>query len=233
MSHNRNVACSGRCRLPALLLATLSLCSSCSFFVRQPPLPRQAAIDSKVAGGEQFSALVQNADIIYFPSESVTLAARSEAAWKLLEALQRDSGSFVFGWDLIAGEEQPVLDEWAKRRVRNDNLMPRLHLYAASGYELSCRTFLQEASRIGAHLLALRSPSELLPAQSSEEFAAARIAEYFRQHPGEKMLVFLRRGQLGRTQGVPYLVAQKTKARQLVLNCQEAPPPRSRLVARN
>lgn len=232
MSSNRSVEhriLASRC----LLLAGASLVASCSFFSRQPPLPRQAAIESTIAGDEKLGALVRNADIIYFPSESVTLAVRSEAAWKLLEALQQSGGSFALGWDSIAGEEQPVLDEWARRAASSDHVMPRFHFHAGSSDQENCRAFLRQANGSGARILALRRPSALLPAQSSEEFAAARIAEYFREHRSEKMLVFITRDQLGRNHGVPYFVAQKTKARQLVLNPQQTPAPRSRLLAWN
>lgn len=234
MSHNRSVdrrsgIFSGRC----ILLAAAILGTSCSFFSRQPPLPRQAAIDSTKAGDEKFSALIQSADIIYYPSESVTLRTRSEAAWKLLEALHRDGGSFALGWDLISGEQQVVLDEWANRSAANGSAMPRLHLDAAPRDDENCHAFLRVASKRGAHVLALGRPSANIATQSSEEFAAARIADYFRQHRGEKILVFLRRTQLDRNHGVPHFVAQSTKARQLVLNPRPDSVPGARLLARN
>lgn len=266
-----------------ILLTSASLCSSCSFFSRPPPLPRHAAIESTIAADEEFTALVQNADIIYFPSESVTLTARTEAVWKLLEALQRTGDSFALGWDLIGGEEQPLLDRWAKRQAAASDVIPRLHLRGAADGDENCRAFLREANRSGAQILGLSCPPELLSKKASgstsaspakeeisrefqppsgdferfaqrpssrgvneaklraayeakllaEEFAAARIAGYFREHRSEKILVFARRDQLGRHHGVPYFVAQKTKARQLVLNSQNHPPPRSRLFARN
>ena len=234
MWHNRSVdrrsgIFSGRC----ILTAAVVLCASCSFFARQPPLPRQAAIESKNAGDEKFSALVQSADIIYYPSESVTLAARSEAAWKLLEALHRNGGSFALGWDSISGEQQVVLDEWANRSASKSSAMPRLHLDAVPGEEANCHAFLRVASKRGAHVLALGRPSANIATQSSEEFAAGRIADYFRQHGGEKILVFLRRTQLDRNHGVPHFVAQRTKARQLVLNPRPDGVPGARLLARN
>ena len=233
MSHNRSVDLrSGIFSRGCILLATAALCASCSYFSRQPPLPRQAAIESANASHEKFSALVQSADIIYYPSESVTLVAHSEAAWKLLEALQRESGSFALGWDSISGEQQVVLDEWANRSRSNASPMPRLHLDARVGEEENCRAFLRVAGGKGAHLLALGRPS-VLSAPSSEEFAAARIADYFRQHRSEKILVFLRRAQLDRHHGVPYFVAQRTKARQLVLNPRPDSAPGARLLARN
>ena len=207
-------------------------CGSCSFISRQPPLPRQAAIESNNAGDKKFDALVQSADIIYYPSESVTLRTRSEAAWELLEALQRNGGSFALGWDSISGEQQVVLDEWANRSAATSSAMPRLHLDAAPGEAENGHAFLRAAGKRGAHVLALGRPAASIATQSSEEFAAARIADYFREHRGEKILVFLRRNQLDQAQGVPHFVAQSTKARQLVLNPRPASTPRGRLLAR-
>lgn len=226
MDRNRRIFW-GRC----VLLAAALLCGSCSVFTRQPPLPRQAAIESNAAGDEKFDALVQSADIIYYPSESVALRTRSEAAWKLLEALERNGGSFALGWDSISGEQQVVLDEWANRSAATSSAMPRLHLDAAPGEEEHGHAFLRAAGKRGAHVLALGRPAANIATQSSEEFAAARIADYFREHRGEKILVFLRRTQLDQTQGVPHFVAQSTKARQLVLNPRPASTPRGRLLA--
>ena len=231
-SHNRSVdrrraTLLGGC----LLLAAATFCGGCSFFSRQPPLPRQAAIESKKAGDEEFDALVQSADIIYYPSESVSLRARSEAAWKLLEGLQRNGGSFALGWDSISGEQQVVLDEWANRAASNESPMPRLHLDAAPGEEENGHAFLRAAAKRGAHVLALGRPSSSIATQSSEEFAAGRIADYFREHRGQKILVFLRRTQLDQNHGVPHFVAQTTKARQLVLNPRPTSAPRGRLLA--
>ena len=216
-----------------ILVAAATVSTSCSFFSRQPPLPRQAAIEPNKADDEKFAELVQSADIIYYPSEAVTLRARSEAAWKLLEALDRDGGSFALGWDSISGEQQVVLDEWSNRSAAQGSAMPRLHLDAAPGEEENCHAFLRAANKRGAHVLALGRPSAIIATQSSEEFAAARIADYFRQHRGEKILVFLRRTQLDRNHGVPYFVAQSTKARQVVLNPRPNSVRRGRLLARN
>jgi hypothetical protein len=233
LSHNRSVARNrsafpGRC----LLLAAALLCGSCSSFLRPPPLPRQTAIELKNAGDGKFDALVLGADIIYYPSESVALGKRSEAAWKLFEAVHRHGGSFALGWDAISGEQQVVLDEWASRSGSSRGALPRLHLDAAPGEEESGHAFLRAASKRGAHFLALGRPSAEIAKQSSEEFAAARIADYFHQHRSEKILVFLRRAQLDGNQGVPQFVAQRTKARQLVLNPRPDSAPRARLLAR-
>lgn len=165
----------------AILSAAVALLSSCSFFQRPAPLPRHAAIESS-SSDSQFDALVQGADIIYFPSESAVFNSRSDTTWKLFEALRRNGGSFAVGWDL-------------------------------SGDEKGAREFVTETDKAGAELLSLRAPPQL-----AEQFAADKIADWSREHRNDKIVVFLRRERLGRDAGVPYFVAQKTKARQLILN---------------
>jgi hypothetical protein len=184
-----------------ILFAAVSLLSSCSFFSRQPALPRHAAIES-AGSDEKFAGLIEDADIIYFPSESVALGSRTEPAWRLLEALRRNQSSFAFGWD------------WA-------------------GTDRDHRDFLAEAGKSAARILALCAPSQIRDdALLIEQSAAAEIAAYFGQHRGEKILVFLAREHLGRDHGVPYFVAQKTRARQLILNPKRPKPSGAGLLAR-
>ena len=180
--------------LALVLCLPLIVCSGCGFFWRQPALPRHAAIDS--GADDKFAVLVENADIIYFPSELFGPPRGSESSWKLVEALERNGGGFALGWDLVGAEEQSVLREGSKR---------------------------------GAHFIALRA--ELETELLREEFAAGRIAGYFRDHRDEKLLVFLHRRHLGNKRGVPYIVAQKIKARQLVLDSRQHPPESPRLLA--
>lgn len=186
----------------ALLFIALFVLSGCGYFARQPPLPRRAAIES--AGSEEkFAALIQDADIIYFPNESVTLRSRSDAAWKLLEAL-RSGGSFAVGSDWSSNESER-------------------------------RSYLEEAGKAGAEILALNESkwrTENDAALSADQFVADSIANYFRKHRDDKVLVFLSRERLGLGEGVPFLVAQKTKARQLILNPRKRSDSGARLMAR-
>jgi hypothetical protein len=223
---------------PFLLLALLFL-AGCSFFSRQPPLPRRAAVESD-GGDETFTNLVESADIIYFPVESVVLSSRSSAAWKLLEALKRNGGSFALGWDMVLGDE-------------------KIH-----------RALLLDAGKVNAEGLALHAPPDLVTAEMAPEFvpppedferfaaryssrglkdvtlraeydaslvrqqlAAEKIASWFKDHRSEKMLVFLRREEVRGDYGVPYFVAQKTKARQLILNPRRHRESAAGLLARN
>ena len=186
----------------ALFLAALCSISSCSFFSRQPPLPRRAAVEHS-ENEEKFAKLIQDADIVYFPSESAVFRSRSEAAWKLLDALRRGGGSFAIGWD-------------------------------ETGTTTASREYLKEAGGYGATILMLndaRRPAESEGA-AADQHVAEQIAGHYREHQDNKVLIFLRREWLGVDHGVPYLVAQKTKARQLILNPQRHREANTRLLAR-
>jgi hypothetical protein len=189
-------------RTHAFFLAALGLLSSCGYFSHQPPLPRRAAIET-TGSEEKFAAVVQDADIIYFPTESVALHSRTEAAWKLLETLRERGGPFAIGWD------------W-------------------NGSETDRRAYLDEAKNGGAEILALndakwRTRNEA--GLSSDQFVADEITAYLREHRSDKILVFLRRERLGMGVGVPHLVAQTTKARQLILNPRRRADSGARLLA--
>lgn len=253
-------------------MAFFASCGSCGFFYRQPALPKHAAIESGEApeADEKFAALVQNADIIYFPTELSGLMSPSEPAMRLLEALRRNGNVFAIGWDLIGVEEQPLLDQWVKRQLSNENLISRLHLFGPARERENCRALLSESKESSVRFLALRCPVDLLaPTRSEvtpnvlarpefprgfhpppgdfqrfaerfsaarmnetglraaydaallvEEFAADRISGYFREHRDEKLLIFIHRRHLENIRSVPYFVAQKIKARQLVLDSQ-------------
>jgi hypothetical protein len=229
-------------RLVALSFVALLLLSSCGYFMRQPALPRHAAIESALipAADAKFTALVQNADIIYFPSEAVGSSGRFEPAWKVVEALQRDGGPFAIGWDAIGGEEQPLLDRSAKDKVATDDIIPKLPLHGSAREVDICRRFLREVAPLGVHVLALRQPTERRApttdapddaALRAEQFAAAKIARYFQANRSEKVLVFFRRAHLGRDHGVPDLVAQKVRVRQLVLDSRPSPASGASLLA--
>lgn len=267
----------------ACLTALLASCASCAFFYGQPALPKDAAIESRETprADKKFAALIQNADIIYLPIELSEPASRSEPATKLVDALRRSGNAFAIGWDLIGGDEQVLLDRWAKRQLSTENLISRLHLSGTAGEREECRALLGEAREGGGGVLALRCPAGLLAAARSEgaldapallgiprgfdpppgdfqrfaervlaagmnktglraaykaellaeEFAAERIVEHFRKHRDEKLLVFVQRRLLGGSRGVPYFVAQKIKARQLVLDAGPDRASRSQLLA--
>ncbi len=192
----------------ALLFVAISPFVSCSFFSPAPPLPRRAEIESK-SSDEKFAALIDAADIIYFPSEAADFARRSNIGSRLLESLHRSGSSFAIGHD------------------------------AGNGAEFRRRLAL-EGKRLDAEVVELHSAPPAVGDDSSsgreaepvtDEFIAGRIAAYAQEHREVKVLAFLRRERLAQTRGVPYFVAQQTKARQLILNPQAPARPGPGLMA--
>lgn len=218
--------------------AALCLLTSCSFFSHPPPLPRRAAIEP-TGSGEKFSTLVQSADIIYFPSESIALDSRSEAAWKLLDALRRDASSFAIGWDQAANDDDHRNFLVEAGEAGAQILALRTSAVATGedsihGFEPPPGDFERFSKRFSARDFSeARMRGAYETALHAEQFAAAKIVARFREHRGGKILVFMRRDHLGRDHGVPFFVAQKTKARQLILNPQRHSQPGPGLLAGN
>ncbi|MEY2565105.1 MAG: hypothetical protein QOH88_3298 [Verrucomicrobiota bacterium] len=224
-------------------LSALALfCSSCGFFPSQPPLPKHAAIESRITpqADEKFDALVQNADIIYLPTELFESASRPDPAWKLVEALQRHGAPFAIGFDLIDSDGQASLDEWMEQQVSTDRLLSRLSFSGTARERENCRALLGETKKRATRFLALGRSLERPAAppqapsrevfESEQEFAATRVARTFSAHNDEKLLVFVHRRQLSSASGVPHFVAQKINARQLVLDSRPHPATRSPLL---
>ncbi len=217
----------GRARLFRVSLFLLVISSaSCTFFSNQPPLPKRAAIETTAPRDHgRFAALIEQAEIFYFPTELLGPAVSSEPAWKFVEALRRSGSSFALGWDSIGGEQQVLLEQWLGRRISNDKFTAQIHFSGSARERENCRAFLRETQGFGVRQLALRPPDTALADESSTpQFAAEQIAASLRDHPGEKLLAFIHRRELDSARGVPYFVAQKTKARQLLLDLPALPP---------
>ena len=90
--------------------------------------------------------------------------------------------------------------------------------------ERARRHYLDEAGKSGAEIMAL---------DDADQIVAEKIVTYLREHRNDKVLVFIRRERLGLGQGIPYLVAQQTKARQLILNPRKSSSSGARLLAWN
>jgi hypothetical protein len=220
-----------------VLLAALFVLADCSFFSRQPPLPRRAAVEPD--GDEQaFTNLVESADIIYFPVESISLA-RGSAASKILEALKRNGRSFSLGWDLAVGDEN-MRHALLNEASRSGAEFFEVHEVDPAALEGTpefvpppedFERFARRSSSRGLKEGALRA--EYKAALFRQQFAAEKIVSHFKEHRTEKIIVFLRRDEVRGDYGVPYFVAQKTKARQLILNPQRRRDSGPGLFARN
>lgn len=138
--------------------------SGCSFFARRPPLPRQASIERlpPPAGETDFSAQVENADIIYFPTERAASGGRSEPAMVLLETLEKRAQPFSIGWEMIDSSQQPLLDRLVAGKEKREELIAQLDLAANGRAREHCRAVLREARATSVRYVALGCPKELV-----------------------------------------------------------------------
>lgn len=205
---------------------SLLLFGGCSFFSPPPPLPRQAAIE-RGSSDERFASIVEDADIIYFPSEVFVLLHRADPAWRLLEALRRSGNGFAVGFDSGApAESRQVLLAEAKKseatvlELRKPDELTGEQISTGftpppGDYDRFARR--PEFRAVTEAKIRAAYEAELL----AEQFAAGAIAAHAKEHGNDKILIVMGRAHLGHTYGVPYFVAQKTRARQLVLNPEE------------
>ena len=154
----------------------LLLYQGCAFFAGKPALPKHASIEElqKPATPTDFSAVVESADLIYFPRDRVTSGVRSEPAALLREALEKTGRPFVIGWDLIDAAQQPLLDEISTQiGAAREESIGKLDLVGSGRAREHCRAALREPGPAGIKHLALRCPALLLrKVAASEPFAA-------------------------------------------------------------
>lgn len=250
-----------------LLLGTAALVPGCALFNGNPPLPKHGVIETTGTPRalDEFTEVVERADVLYVPADRVPWVLRPESGWKLIEALQKN-GAFAVAWDAIASDEQALLND-----LRSDGAVEQLTSQMAfegpPNERQHCRELLRQTRALRISQLALRCPRELAaklgrgqpldatetamlptgftaPGESerttsdrtgafiSSQFMAEKIVRQLQAHSGEKLLVFLSRQELEEGHGVPFFVAQKTNARQLVLESKPPPQTRTRLLTR-
>lgn len=165
------------------LLAALA-CSLAGGCASGPALPKRATLET--AGTPEsridYAATVAEADIIYFPAERAVSGARSEPAALLLEALQASSVPFAIGWDIIAAEQQPLLDQISSAKgAERDDVIGRLDLAGTGRAREHCRAVLREGA--GIQYLALKLPERSGPA-TAESADAPQLSMRFKLPPG-------------------------------------------------
>lgn len=142
----------------ALSVLGLSACAS----ERKPALPKHAAIDvaADADEAENYSALVDRADVFYFPVEHLADGARDSSV-KLLTAMQNVAECAV-AWDLIDGDGQQLLDRWSQRQLSTEELIAQLHLGGTETERENCRAILRGSAAERVRHFALRCPDRIL-----------------------------------------------------------------------
>lgn len=147
-----------------LLLCAAAAFSSCAVFSSKPPLPKHASIERRgsPAGATDYRALVEEAQVIYFPHERAASSGRSEPAALLLEAMQQSGKPYAIGWSLVEASQQAVLDELqASSGSARDELVAQLRLLGSGRAREHCRSILRDARLAGLRHVALRVPKPL------------------------------------------------------------------------
>lgn len=171
-----------RCKLPLFCICFGAILQSCAFFPGKPPLPKQASFEQLGRGATEadFAAAVREAEIVYFPQDRISSAARSEPAARLLEAFEQSGTPFAVGWDMVDASQQSLLDELSHKAAEGrERLIARLDLAGSGRAREHCRALLREGPTAGARHLALRCPAALL----------AKLSEGERLNADEEQLV--------------------------------------------
>ena len=182
-----------------VLLVSACVLPGCAFFSGKPALPKHASIEhvGQPVAETDFAAVVEDADIIYFPTNRTASAGRSEPAAALLEALERSGRPYAIGWDLIDAAQQPQLDELQAKPIElRENAIAQISIAGNGRAQEHCRSVLRGA---GSRHLALAPPATLLaqigaghPLTAEEQrllprgftLSADGWESYAEQHPG-------------------------------------------------
>ncbi|MGI9088159.1 MAG: hypothetical protein ACR2HH_10545 [Chthoniobacterales bacterium] len=144
------------------LLGALPLLAGCGLFSSKPALPKHASIEHVAKPETDFAALVDHADVIYFPSDRAASGARTEPAALLVEALEHSGKPLAIGWDLIDASQQSLLDEIrANPAAKRPPLIDELDIIGSGRAREHCRAALRDAPS-STRLLALRCPASLI-----------------------------------------------------------------------
>lgn len=159
-------------RAAAAMFGLTIVLSGCASFSGKAPLPKQASLEhlGKPASSTDFAALVQSADVIYFPTDRAGSGAKSEPAALLMEALEQSGKPFAVGWDLVDAAQQPVLDQLESTSGgAREELIAKLELEGTGRAREHCRLVLREIRSPAVRQLALGFPRALASRLSAAE----------------------------------------------------------------
>ncbi len=153
-------------RLRGVLAIVAAQCffTGCGSVSNNPPLPQHAAVSAFAQPAQtNFAAIVERADVIYFPSDFAAFGARAEPAALLLEALENSGHPLAIAWDLIDASQQPLLDELqATSGATREQMIARLDLVGSGRTREHCRAVLRNLPEPTGKQIALRLPPILI-----------------------------------------------------------------------
>lgn len=166
-------------RLRAMIFLLCAFCAGCGSF-NKPLLPKQGANEPATDRNDEWTRIIQNADVIYLPVETISNASGDDSVTKIVQAL-RDSGApFSIAWQGVErdAENQTTSSEprWSYsgqlreqcKTVMRDTIDTR-QLFL--GLSRSIRTKLQNGSRLSDDERQLLARGYHTPADGLEDFA--------------------------------------------------------------
>ena len=158
----------------------------------KPSLPKYASVETatRPSSTENFAALVPDADVVYFPVESVSHGGRSDPAALLLDALRKTGAPISIAWDLIPASQQPLLDELQSTQGgRREELIAQLELSGTGRAREFCRSVLRAPENSAIRSIAIAAAPDLTGRLRSGEALppeeAAALPRGFRAPAGD------------------------------------------------
>lgn len=127
-------------------------------FSGKPPLPKHASIEhaGSPARTTDYRAVIEQADVIYFPEERAGSSGKSEPAALLLEAAQQSGRPFAIAWDSLDATQQDTLEQLqGAAGAAREELIRKLELSGTGRAREHCREVLRQ---VHARFVALRLP---------------------------------------------------------------------------
>ncbi len=137
------------------LLLAAALLSGCGT-IGKPALPKFATGNAPPPApqDEAWTAGLRDADVIYF-GLTKSAVTESEAAWQIVETLQRGGARVALGWSEVAMTRQPLLDQWQRQEISAQQLVDQLGVPRRTDW-------MRRALRPDLLQVALGAPRELL-----------------------------------------------------------------------
>jgi len=166
-------------RGPAIFVLLCAFCVGCGS-LNKPVLPKQAANEPAADRTDEWTRTIQNADIIYFPVETIGNANREDAVAKLVQALRGSGTPFSVAWQGVERDNDDQrsssephwtysgqLREQCKMVMRDTIDTRQLFL----GLPRPIRTKLQNGSTLGGDERQLLARGYRMPTGGLEDFA--------------------------------------------------------------
>src|ERR1700674_4663006 len=145
-----------------------------------------------VIDSQELSSMVRTADVVLIGDYHALPSAQRFAASLLEQRAQPGDRPVVLGVETIFSRHQPILEEWWRREIDEDELRQRIRFDLDWGYDWTPFHELLVAARDhgeGIYGLDCMPRESLRKIGARDRHAAAKISEIRERHPGAAILV--------------------------------------------